>query len=182
MPAFDTRMSTPPNARATRSVAPFTASSLVTSIATPIALPPALPMAEATFCAASRFTSAIATETPWLASSSAMPLPMPLAAPVTIADFPARFIELSSVLCEIVKHDFAQAQRQVGHEVLGAQHLEYRQVGHRRQRMRRKRQRGRSLLGSLQAHVFQVIAHQLADARAGVLLLGRREPEGSLGG
>src|SRR5258708_40112603 len=168
MPALDTRMSTPPKARATRSVALLTASSLVTSMATPIALPPALSIPAATFCAASRFTSAIAAATPWLASSSAMALPIPLAAPVTIADFPFRFMVWSLSSCEIVKHDLSQPQGQVGHEMLGAQHFQHRQLCHRCQRVRRQRQRRRSLRGALHHHVLQVIAHQVADAGAAI--------------
>src|SRR5271166_4875826 len=135
MPALDTRMSTPPKARATWSVAPFTASSLVTSVATPMARPPAFSIEAATACAACRFTSAMATPTPLLASSSAIALPMPLAAPVTIALFPFRFIAPLPALRKIVKHDLAKTQRQVGHEMLGTEHFQHRQVRHRRQRV-----------------------------------------------
>src|SRR5882672_11065871 len=161
-------MSTPPKARATRSVAPFTASSLVTSMATPMALPPEVSMPAATFWAASRFTSAMATATPRLASSSAMPLPIPLAAPVTIADFPFRSMVRSFASSEIVKHDLPQSQGQVGHEMLGAQHFKHRQFRHRCQRMRRQRQCRRTFPGTLHRHILQVIAHQLADARGAV--------------
>ncbi|CAJ2761620.1 Uncharacterised protein [Burkholderia pseudomallei] len=91
MPAFDTRMSTEPNVWATLSMPAFTASSFVTSIATPIARPPACSMSSATAFAPSWFRSAIATAAPARASSSAISLPMPLAAPVTMAAFPFKF-------------------------------------------------------------------------------------------
>ena len=72
----------------------LTASSLQTSIATPIALPPPARISAAVASAAALFRSAMATLAPSRAKVSAISLPMPLAAPVTMADL---FLSFMSV-------------------------------------------------------------------------------------
>jgi hypothetical protein len=74
------------------SVPAFTAASSVTSIAIPIALPPAALISAATASAACWLISAMATAAPCFAYSSAIALPIPLAAPVISATLPSRLV------------------------------------------------------------------------------------------
>src|SRR5688500_12598222 len=97
MPAFDTRMSTLPKASTTAATPASTSASSVTSILTPIAFAPPRTSSCAVARAPSRSRSATATAAPCAAYTSAMRLPMPLAAPVTIATLPSSCMR--SVLC-----------------------------------------------------------------------------------
>src|SRR5271157_3911576 len=95
MPALLTRMSTPPNAATTAATPSMTAFSSVTSIATPSAWPPLARISAAVASAASLARSAIATLAPSPAKTSAMSLPMPLAAPVMMAVLSLSFMVIS---------------------------------------------------------------------------------------
>src|SRR6266446_7783475 len=97
MPALLTRMSTPPKAATTAATPSLTAFSSVTSMAIPIAWPPLARISFAVAPAASLLRSAIATFAPSRAYTRAMSLPMPLAAPVTIADLSLSLI--SPLIC-----------------------------------------------------------------------------------
>src|SRR5689334_1529210 len=92
MPALLTSTSTPSQARTTAATAAATCSSFVTSIATASAVPPLRLISSAAPCAACWFRSAIATLAPSAAKRSAISLPMPLAAPVTMATLLRSFI------------------------------------------------------------------------------------------
>src|ERR1700737_1723899 len=85
MPALLTSTSTPPNAATTAATPSLTAGSLLTSIAIPSAWPPAARISPAAASAAPLSRSATATLAPSRAYVNAISLPMPLAAPVTIA-------------------------------------------------------------------------------------------------
>ena len=78
----------------------LTGFSPVTSIATPIASPPAARISAAVALAASSLRSAIAIFAPSRANTSAMSLPIPLAAPVMIAD-----LSLSRMVAPIIWRD-----------------------------------------------------------------------------
>ena len=82
MPALATITSTLPSSTAARSTRPNTASRSVTSAGTATARPPAAVISSATDSAPALFTSLTATACPSRASRSAMPRPMPRAAPV----------------------------------------------------------------------------------------------------
>src|SRR3954469_8843188 len=84
MPALLTSTSTPCQASTTAATAAWTCASFVTSIATASAVPPLVLISSATTCAAALLRSAIATLPPSAEKRSALSLPMPLAAPVTI--------------------------------------------------------------------------------------------------
>src|SRR5205807_1272269 len=84
MPALLTSTSTPSHARTTATTAALTCSSLVTPIAPASAWPPLAVISSPTAWAAVLFRSAIATRAPSAAKRSAISLPMPLAAPVTM--------------------------------------------------------------------------------------------------
>src|SRR5476649_401556 len=93
MPALLTRMSMLPKALMVLATAASTWASSVTSAATPMAL--SLPISAAVASAAAWLISAMATFAPARTYSSAISLPMPLAAPVTKATFPVSVMECS---------------------------------------------------------------------------------------
>src|SRR6266478_1421426 len=97
MPALLTSTSTPPNAATTAATPSLTACSLVTSIAIPSAWPPAPRISPAAASAAPLSRSAIATLAPSRAYVNAISLPMPLAAPVTIAVLSLSFIGILQI-------------------------------------------------------------------------------------
>ena len=98
MPAFDTRMSILPYFATTSATPSFTWSSSVTFMATAKASPPcAALISSAAAFAAARLRSAITGVAPSAAKRRAISLPMPLAAPVTIAILPSKRA-MSSVL------------------------------------------------------------------------------------
>src|SRR5512135_2196586 len=167
MPALLTRMSTPPNAATVAATPALTASSLQTSITTLMASPLRPRISAATASAAAWFRSAMATLAPSRANVSAISLPMPLAAPVTMADLFWSFMSAPS-WGEIVVDDRAQPKSQVGHDVHAAEDLAHRQRRHRRERVVEQLQRRRSLPGALHRDVLHVIADELADAGAAV--------------
>src|ERR1700674_2659730 len=142
MPALLTRTSTPPKVSTVLCTAISTCSSSVTSTATPIASAPALLSSAAVDLAASRFRSAIAILAPSRANTSAISLPMPLAAPVTKATLSLRRMAYS-LASEVIVHDHTQVQREVGDEVGGGKHSAHRQVGDRCERMGMQFERGR---------------------------------------
>src|ERR1700733_8721501 len=144
IPAFDTSTSILPSSFTARSMPLFTASSLVTSMATASALPPAATMLLATFCAFSRFRSAITTAAPRLASLRAHCSPIPLAAPVTSATLLFNDIllslsvhgpllidgELDALGCgEIIECNLANIQCEIGDHMPGADPPLHRQIG-----------------------------------------------------
>src|SRR5690242_4785428 len=152
MPALLTRMSRRPKALAALAMPASTCSSEVTSIATPMARRSAPPSSDAAASAPAWFRSAMATLAPSRRKVRAISLPMPLAAPVTTATrFLRRMMELPSA--QIVVHDLAQAERQVGDDVDAGDDLEHRQLGHRGQRMRVQLERGRPGPGAFDSDV-----------------------------
>ena len=67
---------------------------------------------------------------PSAAKRRAISLPIPLAEPVMIAILPSkRAILISSILLQIVEHDFAEAEREVGYIVRPRHHLAHGQAG-----------------------------------------------------
>ena len=95
--------------------------------------------------AASWLRSAIATLAPSRAKRIAISLPMPLAAPVTMADlsFELHVVLLTGV--EVVVDDGAQVQGEVRHDVDGGKHFQHRQRSDRRERVMEQLQRRRTL-------------------------------------
>ena len=118
--------------------------------------------------AASRFRSAIATRAPSRANIKAISLPMPLAAPVTMADYPCSHIVacLLNSFAEIVVDDGSKPGHQVGLDVHTGNHFQHRERRNRRKRMMEEFERGRALPCALDGDVFAEILHQFADARA----------------
>src|SRR6185312_14877848 len=85
MPALETRMSTLPRSLTVFATPASTCSSFVTSISTAVAFTPRARISAAAASAAAWLMSAMAMWQPLSAYTSAMRLPMPLAAPVTSA-------------------------------------------------------------------------------------------------
>src|SRR5688572_26843723 len=98
MAALLTRMSTPPAVCITASWRAVTEASSDTSQCTAKA---PLPISSATFLAPASFTSATTTRAPSPASRAAIALPMPCAAPVTIAVFPSKRPAIPKLLRKI---------------------------------------------------------------------------------
>src|SRR5260370_10472502 len=178
MPAFDTSTSMPPNSLTARSIPLLTASSLVTSIAIASALPPAPTMLLATFCALSRFRSAMTTAAPKPASLRAHCSPIPLAAPVITATllFSDIFVSLSTGLLidgelnavgqrQIVESDFAHVQREIGDHLARADNLLHWQIGDRRQGVRMQFERCRTTPCAKDGDVSQIKTHECTEAR-----------------
>src|SRR5487761_783593 len=88
-PALFTRISIGPSSRSTRAAAASASSNFVTSSFTAIAFAPSARNSAAVRSAASVWISAIATDAPSSARRVAIARPIPCAAPVTIAIFPA---------------------------------------------------------------------------------------------
>src|SRR5262245_14643661 len=91
-PALLTRMSITPNSATAAATPLFTAPSSVTSMAIASARGPARPISSAVLSACALSTSAMTTWAPSAANLAAISLPMPLAAPVTMAVFPSSLI------------------------------------------------------------------------------------------
>src|ERR1700730_91461 len=147
-----------------------TAVSSATFIPTAKASEPLALTSRAVASAASRLRSAMTGVPPSAAKRSAISLPMPLAAPVTMATFLAKrdISALLSGISQIIEHDLAEAERQVGYIVGGRDHLADRQPRHVAQRVLEELDRGRPRPGPLHRDVFHVVAHQLADPRRAV--------------
>src|ERR1700719_436644 len=119
------------------SATPFsTAASSTTFIATAKASEPFPLILRAVASAASRLRSAITGMPPSAANRSAISLPMPLAAPVTmatlplkraIASFPFRLLREMGWLFQVIKHHGTEPKCQVGDEVAGGNDFSNRQ-------------------------------------------------------
>ncbi len=96
MPALEISTSTPPNCSTTLATPASTCASLTTFISTAIAWPPPALISSAVACAAVSTRSAITTFAPAFEYSSAISLPMPLAAPVMMAT-----LSLSVMCCSL---------------------------------------------------------------------------------
>src|SRR5271165_4309592 len=97
MPALLTSTSSAPNVSITLAVPASTCRSSVTSMATPMARLPVESISRAVASAACRLRSAMATLAPSRANTSAISLPIPLAAPVTIATLSCKRMLVSSL-------------------------------------------------------------------------------------
>src|SRR5262245_13728763 len=181
-PALLTRMSIFPNCCTVRATPASTCCSLVTSMTTPSALP-APPNSVAVASAAFWLRSAITTRAPSRTKVLAISLPMPLAAPVTMATLSLsrmsrhscaggsarrRRLALRRGRLEIVVGDLAEPEREIADHVDRGHHFEHRQLRHRRQRVRGKRQRRRAGPGALERDVLEIVLNKLADPRAAV--------------
>src|SRR5438105_10907600 len=109
---------------------------------TPRARLPEASISRAAASAPSWRRSAMTILAPSPANVRAISLPMPLAAPVMTATLSSRRIDsllaaerVLDVGREIVVHDLAETQREVGENVHGRDDLQHRQLGHRCQRM-----------------------------------------------
>src|SRR5215467_3274582 len=97
----------------------------------------------------------------------AMSLPMPLAAPVTMATlFSSRM--MFSRFRQVIVDDLAEAKRQIGDDVGGREDFEHRQFRDGSERVGVQIERARSSPGTLQIDVLKVVFDQLADPRATV--------------
>src|SRR5215469_16146779 len=179
MPALLTSTSIFPNCSTVRATPASTCCSFVTSMITPRALRVS-PSSAAAASLAFWFKSAITTRAPSRAKVLAISLPMPLAAPVTMATLSLRRMSRHSRggrlgrrlplrrRGEIVVGDLAEAEREIANEMNRGDDLEHRQLGDRGKRMRAERNRARPGPRPLERHVLEVIFDELADARAAV--------------
>ena len=78
------------------------------------------------------------------------------------ARYPASSVRSSA---KVIMHNLAEAEGEVADHVHRRHDFEYRQLRHRRQRMRGERERGRAGPGTLERHVLKIVFDQLADAR-----------------
>src|SRR5580704_1593605 len=134
------------------SATPFsTAASSATFIATAKASEPFALISRAVASAASRLRSATTGIPPSAAKRNAISLPMPLAAPVMMATFSEKrdISALLSGVSQIIEHDLAETQRQVGHIVGGRDHLTHWQPRHVAQRVLEELDCGRPDPGAL---------------------------------
>src|SRR6516165_10159200 len=167
MPALEIRISSRPKAPMVLATQASVCASLVTSTATPIAhLAP--PSSAATASAPFWLRSAITTRAPSRANNTAMSLPMPLAAPVTIATLFSSFMPILQFLAKVVVNDFAETKRQVGDDVGGGYDLKHRQFRDGSECVGMQIERARSGPSALQIDVLKVVFDQLADPRAAV--------------
>src|SRR6516165_5256975 len=167
MPALEIRISSRPKASIVLATQVSVCASLVTSTATPIArLAP--PSSAATASAPFWLRSAITTLAPSRANNTAMSLPMPLAAPVTIATLFSSFMPILQFLAKVVVNDFAETKRQVGDDVGGGYDLKHRQFRDGSECVGMQIERARSGPSALQIDVLKVVFDQLADPRAAV--------------
>src|SRR6516162_559539 len=97
----------------------------------------------------------------------AMSLPMPLAAPVTMATLFSSSMMFSRFR-QVIVDDLAEAKRQIGDDVGGREDFEHRQFRHGSERVGMQIERARSGPSALQIDVLKVVFDQLADARATV--------------
>src|SRR6516225_9315560 len=97
-----------------------------------------------------------------------MSLPMPLAAPVTIATLFSSFMPILQFLAKVVVNDFAETKRQVGDDVGGGYDLKHRQFRDGSECVGMQIERARSGPSALQIDVLKVVFDQLADPRAAV--------------
>src|SRR5271165_1549392 len=147
------------------SATPFsTAVSSATFMATAKASGPFALISRAVASAASRLRSAMTGVPPSAAKRMAISLPMPLAAPVIMATFPSkRDIAISfqrdSCVFQIIEHDLAETQCQVGHVVCGRDYLAHRQPRYVAQRMLEELDRGWPGPGALHRDILHVVAH-----------------------
>src|ERR1700730_1895682 len=182
MPALLTSTSTFPNCSTVRATPASTCCSFVTSMTAPSALP-APPSSVAVASAAFWFTSAITTRAPSRTKVLAISLPMPLAAPVTMAALSLRRMSgdsrfgrserrcrlaLQRRRLKVVIGDLAEAEGEIADHVDGGNDLEHRQLRDRRERVRVERQRRRTGPGALERDVLEVIFDDLADPRAAI--------------
>src|SRR5712691_11669448 len=180
MPALLTSTSTFPNCSTVRATPASTCCSLVTSMATPSALP-APPSSAAVASAAFWLRSAITTRAPSRTKVLAISLPMPLAAPVTMATLSLRRMSRNSRFgrsacrrarrrgrLEVIVSDLAEAEGEIADHVDRADDLEHRQLGDRRERVRVELQRRRAGPGALERDIFEVIFDELANSRLAV--------------
>src|SRR6201988_704304 len=156
------------------SATPFsTAASSATFIPTAKASEPFALISRAVASAASRLRSAMTDVLPSAAKRMAISLQMPHAAPVIMATFPlkrdmwASFQGESGVL-QIIEHDLAETERQVGNIVGRRDHFAHRQPRHVAQRMLEELDCARAGPGTLHCDILHVVAHQLADPRRAV--------------
>src|SRR4029077_15055581 len=120
------------------SATPFsTAVSSATFIATAKASDPVPLISRAVASAASKLRSAMTGTPPSAAKRTAISLPMPLAAPVMIATLSEKrgILRFLSRILQVVEHDLAQTEGQVGDVVGSRDHLAHRQPRHIAQRM-----------------------------------------------
>src|SRR6516162_5155727 len=111
------------------SATPFsTADSSATFIATAKASEPCALISRAVASAASKLRSAMTGTPPSAAKRSAISLPMPLAAPVTIATLSEKrgISALLLRVLQVIEHHLAKTERQVGDVVGGRHHLAHR--------------------------------------------------------
>src|SRR5215831_8612676 len=154
MPALLTSTSTFPNCSTVRATPASTCCSFVTSMTTPMA---------------SR------------AKVMAISLPMPLAAPVTMATLSLRRMSRNSRggrfqrrlalrdgRLQVIVDDLAEAERDIANEVNRGHDLEHGQLRDRGQRVRRERKRRRARPRALERDVLEIIFDDLADPRAAV--------------
>src|SRR5215813_11602687 len=175
MPALEIRISSRPKVSIVLATQASVCASLVTSTATPIArLAP--PSSAATASAPFWLRSAITTLAPSRANSMAMSLPMPLAAPVTMATlFSSRM--MFSRFRQVIVDDLAEAKRQIGDDVGGREDFEHRQFRDGSERVGMQIERARSGPSTVQIDVLKVVFDQLADARASVHMRYDRQKE-----
>src|SRR4029077_12669307 len=114
-----------------------TAVSSATFIATAKASDPFCLISRAVASAASKLRSAMTGTPPSAAKRTAISLPMPLAAPVMIATFSEKrgIPRFLSRILQVIEHDLAQTEGQVGDVVGSRDHLAHRQPRHIAQRM-----------------------------------------------
>src|SRR5215471_12206135 len=117
---------------------PFsTAASSATFMAIAKASDPFCLISRAVASAASKLRSAMTGTPPSAAKRTAISLPMPLAAPVTIATFLSKrdIYGFLSRVAQVIEHHLAEAERQVG-DIMGSRnHLAHRQSRYVTQRM-----------------------------------------------
>src|SRR6516162_7290736 len=100
----------------------------------------------------------------------AISLPMPLAAPVTMATLSLRRMSRNSRggRLQVIVGDLAEAERDIANQVNRGHDLEHGQLGDRGERMRRERKRRRACPRALERNVLEIIFDELADSRAAV--------------
>src|SRR5262249_47671535 len=157
-----------------------TCCSFVTSMTTPKALRVS-PISAATALAPFWFKSAITTRAPSRTKVLAISLPMPLAAPVTMATLSLRRMSrnsrggrfqrrlaLGGGAPQVVVGDLAWAERDLATEVNRGHDVEHGHLRDRGEGMRRERKRRRARPRALKRDVVEIIFDELADARTAV--------------